>query len=145
MYRVSMEFGTAFDGAASAISALTHRQIVELLERKVISPELFDEQHIVEVLDPEDTKRRYSLCRNPQTARREGITRQRLLERARAQLDKIAGSRRRPTEKRLGARVGRVLERTKMGKFITSSFSIFGQALKIRIGATHRKVELRSD
>ena len=100
------------------ISALTHRQIVELLGRKVISPELFDERHIVEVLDPEDTKRRYCLCRNPQTARREGTTRQRLLERARAQLDKIAGSRRRATEKRLGARVGRVLERTKMGKFI---------------------------
>ena len=100
------------------ISALTHRQIVELLERKVISPELFDEQRIVEVLDPEDTKRRYCLCRNPQTARREGTTRQRLLERARAQLDQIAGSRRRATEKRLGARVGRVLERTKMGKFI---------------------------
>jgi len=100
------------------ISALTHRQIVELLERKVVSRELFDEQHIVEVLDPEDPKRRYCLCRNPQTAQREGTTRQRLLERARAQLDKIAGSRRRSTEKRLGARVGRVLERTKMGKFI---------------------------
>jgi hypothetical protein len=100
------------------ISALTHRQIVELLGRKVISPELFDEQRIVEVLDPEDTTRRYCLCRNPQTARREATTRQRLLDRARAQLEKIAGSRRRATEKRLGARVGRVLERTKMGKFI---------------------------
>src|SRR6516162_5936999 len=100
------------------ISALTHRQIVELLERKVISPELFDEKRIVEVLDPEDTKRRYCLCRNPQTARHEATTRQRLLDRARAQLEKIAGSRRRATEKRLGARVGRVLERTKMGKFI---------------------------
>jgi hypothetical protein len=100
------------------ISALTHRQMVELLRRKVISPELFDEHYIVEVMDPEDTERRYCLCRNPQTARREGTTRQRLLERAQAQLDKIAGSRRRATEKRLGARVGRVLERTKVGKFI---------------------------
>jgi transposase len=100
------------------ISALTHRQIVELLGRKVVSPELFDEQKIVEVLDPEDPKRRYCLCRNPKTAQREATTRQRLLERARAQLDKIAGSRRRSSQKRLGARVGRVLERTKMGKFI---------------------------
>jgi transposase len=100
------------------ISALTHRQMVELLGRKVVSPELFDEQKIVEVLDPEDPKRRYCLCRNPKTAQREATTRQRLLERARAQLDKIAGSRRRSSQKRLGARVGRVLERTKMGKFI---------------------------
>ena len=88
------------------ISALTHRQIVELLGRKVISPELFDEQHIVEVLDPEDTKRRYCLCRNPQTAQREGTTRQRLLERARAQLDKIAGSRRRSTTEEAGGTCG---------------------------------------
>jgi hypothetical protein len=74
------------------ISALTHRQIVELLERKVITAELFDEEKIVEVFDPEEPKRRYCLCRNPQTARREGKTRERLLERARAELDKIAGS-----------------------------------------------------
>ncbi len=41
------------------ISALTHRQIVDLLERKVITPELFDEKAIAEVLDPDNLKRRY--------------------------------------------------------------------------------------
>src|SRR5690242_4304818 len=71
------------------ISALTHRQLVELLQRKVVSPELFDEQQIVEILDPQELKRRYCLCCNPQTAKREGATRERLLERARAELDKI--------------------------------------------------------
>jgi hypothetical protein len=100
------------------ISALTHRQIVELLERKVITAELFDEEKIVEVFDPEEPKRRYCLCRNPLTAGREGKMRERLLERARAQLDKIAGSKRRASAKTLGARVGRVLERSKMGKFV---------------------------
>jgi len=100
------------------ISALTHRQMVELLERKVITAELFDEEKIVEVFDPEEPKRRYCLCRNPQTAGREGRTRERLLERTRAELDKIAGSRRRASAKTLGARVGRVLERSKMGKFL---------------------------
>jgi transposase len=100
------------------ISALTHRQLVELLQRKVVSPELFDEQQIVEILDPQDLKRRYCLCRNPQTAKREGATRERLLERARAELDKIASSRRRSSAQKLAARVGRVLERSKMGKFI---------------------------
>jgi hypothetical protein len=48
------------------ISALTHRQIVELLERKVITAEFFDEKQIVEVFDPQDPKRRYCLCRNTQ-------------------------------------------------------------------------------
>ena len=100
------------------ISALTHRQIVELLERKVITAELFDEKQIVEVFDPQDPKRRYCLCRNPQTAGREGTTRERLLERTGAQLDKIARSRRRASAQKLGARVGRVLERSKMGKFV---------------------------
>jgi hypothetical protein len=64
------------------ISALTHRQIVELLERKVITAELFDEEQIVEVFDPEELKRRYCLCRNPPTAGHEGKTRERLLERS---------------------------------------------------------------
>ena len=36
------------------ISALTHRQTVELLERKVIRRELFDEKSIAEVIDPDD-------------------------------------------------------------------------------------------
>ena len=52
------------------ISALTHRQIVALLERKVITPELFDERKIVEVIDPQDLRRRYALCRNPQSCQR---------------------------------------------------------------------------
>ena len=74
--------------------------------------ELFDEAKIVEVFDPEEPKRRYCLCRNPLSAGREGKTRERLLERTRAELDKIAGSKRRASAKTLGARVGRVLERS---------------------------------
>ena len=84
------------------ISALTHRQMVELLERKVITAELFDEKQIVEVFDPEEPKQRYCLCRNPQTAGREDRTRARLLERTRAELDRIAGSRRRASAKTHG-------------------------------------------
>jgi hypothetical protein len=49
----------------------------------------------------EEPKRRYCLCRNPQTAGREGTTRERLLERTCAELDKIASSRRWDSAKRL--------------------------------------------
>jgi transposase len=119
------------------ISALTHRQIVQLLERKVITLELFDERAIAEALDPEDPKKRYCLCRNPETAKRETQTRQNLLELTRQKLetiaqgrkkkeqgkDKKAGARPRkkaktPPAEKIGARVGRVLQRYKMGKFV---------------------------
>jgi transposase len=103
----------------NTISALTHRQIVDLLKRKVITPELFDEKRILEVIDPEDPGRRYELCRNPLTAQRETTTRQSLLEVTRQALDKIAGAKRKSTQEKIGARVGRVLQKYKMGKFVT--------------------------
>ena len=103
----------------NTISALTHRQIVDLLKRKVITPELFDEKRILEVIDPEDPCRRYELCRNPWTAQRETTTRQNLLEVTRQALDKIAGAKRKSTQEKIGARVGRVLQKYKMGKFVT--------------------------
>jgi len=103
----------------NTISALTHRQIVALLVRKVITPELFDERQIVEVVDPDDPGRRYELCRNPLTAQRETTTRQSLLEVSRKALDKIAAARRKSTGEKIGARVGRILQQYKMGKFVS--------------------------
>lgn len=100
------------------ISALTHQQILTLLERKVITAELFDEKKVVEVIDPENPKRRYGLCRNPESAQREGATRQRLLDLTQEGLRKIVQSRRKSSDEKIGARVGRVLQQYKMGKFV---------------------------
>jgi transposase len=100
------------------ITALTHRQIVQLLERKVIQAELFDERNIVEVIDPQDPKRRYCLCRNPRSGQRESATRQRLLDLTRAQLERVAKNPRRASGEKLGERVGRILGKYKMGKFV---------------------------
>ena len=100
------------------ITALSHPQIVELLERKVIERELFDEKQIVEVCDPETPSRRYCLCRNPESAKRESTSRQRLLEFTRKGLEKIENSKAPGSAEKLGARVGRVLEQYKMGKFV---------------------------
>ena len=102
----------------ATITALTHRQVVALLERKVVEPELFDEQAIHEVLDPDQPGLRYCLCRNPQTAGRETQTRQRLLQLTREGLSAIAGYKKAVTVEQLGARVGKLLGRYKMGKFI---------------------------
>ena len=100
------------------ISALTHRQILELVERKVIQAELFDEQRIAEVLDPAKPKQRYCLCRNPQSGVRETTTRQRLLDRTREALDKIVGRKKKGSTEKLSAQVGKILAHYKMGKFV---------------------------
>ena len=100
------------------ISALTHKQIVNLLERRVIKAELFDEQKVVEVIDPENPHRRYELCRNPESAQREGMTRRRLLDLTQEGLKKITNSPRKSSDEKIGARVGRVLQQYKMGKFV---------------------------
>jgi transposase len=100
------------------ITALTHRQIVELLERQVIKAELFDEKQTVEVIDPEHPQQRYCLCRNPESAARETATRQRLLDLTQAGLARIAARKKKGAADRLGAQVGKVLARYKMGKFV---------------------------
>lgn len=102
----------------ATISALTHPQIYALIERKLFQPELFDEKQIAEVTDPEDPALRYCLCRNPETARRETATRNRLMELTRVELDKIAASARRSSPEKIGARVGKVLAKFKCGKFV---------------------------
>jgi hypothetical protein len=101
------------------ISALTHQQILDLLERKLITPELFDERKVVEVIDPDHPKLRYCLCRNPETKAREGATRQRLLELTRSGLEKIARSKGKADAAHIGARVGKLLAKYKMGKFVS--------------------------
>ena len=100
------------------IGALTHGEMMTLLKEKVIELDLFDEQKIHEVTDPANPSRRYCLCRNPLTAQRESATRQRLLDLTATALDAIATYKRKTTVEKLGARVGKVLAKYKMGKFI---------------------------
>ena len=104
-----------------SISALTHPEIVKLLNRKVIQAELFDEKNTVEVLDPEDPAKRYCLCRNQETAQRETQTRRRLLDCTQVGLDKIVATRTKKKDEVIGARVGKLVARYKMGKFVVWS------------------------
>lgn len=101
----------------NTISALTHGQMRKLLERKVIETELFDEQSVVEVIDPENKEERYCLCRNPVTRESERKNRQRLIELTEAGLEQIADYKKKVTVEMLGARVGKLLAKYKMGKF----------------------------
>ena len=103
----------------NTISALTHHQLADLLRRDIIQPELFDEKNIVEITDPENEGERYCLCRNPVTAESETATRKRLLELSEEGLKKIADYKQSTTVESLGARIGKLLAKYKMGKFIT--------------------------
>lgn len=100
------------------ITALTHPEILRLLERKVVQIDLFDENNIHEVIDPDDPSRRYMLCRNPFSAQREAVTRQRLLDLTREGLEEIAQYQKAVTIEKLGARVGKLLAQYKMNKFV---------------------------
>jgi len=100
------------------ISALTHPQIRELLKRKEIQLSLFDERKIVEIIDSDDENRRYCLCKNLDTASRETKTRNELLDKTRKELEKIKQAKRKSNAAKIGARVGKVLQKYKMGKFI---------------------------
>lgn len=107
------------------ISALTHREIVQMLERTGNQPELFDQTRIVGIADPDDAARRYCLCRNPHTAGRETTTRNELLERTRKELERIAATalksrktKRPASDELIGARVGTLLAKTRMGKYV---------------------------
>ena len=107
------------------ISALTHREIVQMLARTGQQPELFDQTKVVEITDPDDPDRRYCLCRNPHTAGRETTTRRELLERTKLELERIATTalkshktKKPASDAIIGARVGTALAKTKMGKYV---------------------------
>ena len=102
----------------STISALTHHQLADLVAREVIQPELFDERNIAEISDPDNEGERYCLCKNPVTAESETETRKRLLALSVEGLRAIADYKRKTTVEILGARVGKLLAKYKMGKFI---------------------------
>jgi transposase len=99
------------------ISALTHAQMFELVDRKVVQLGLFDEKKIAEVIDPEKPQQRYCLCRNPDTQARETATRNRLLQLSRQGLDKLVQRKKKSTTAKLASQVGRLLQKYKMGKF----------------------------
>jgi len=103
------------------ISALSHPQMLELLQRGVIQPELFDQTPIVEVLDPARPQRRYFLCRNPHTAQQQAKTREALLGRTIEALNRIASAQRRAKVEKISAQVGQLLQKSKTGKFVNWS------------------------
>ena len=101
------------------ITALTRANINKLLDRGVVNLGLFDEHNIIEVIDSDDSQRRYCLSRNPVRAVKDEATRKRLMARTTEQLEKIANYKKATTVAILGSRIGKVLNRYNTGKYIT--------------------------
>ena len=97
-----------------SITALNHGNIQELCDKGTIQMSLFDEMNIVEIIDGDV---RYMLCKNPAMKQKEATARKRLLELTCAELDKIVASTRK-TKYSKAVRVGRVIDKYKMSKFI---------------------------
>ena len=62
------------------ITALTHHQMQELMNTEVLNLELFDQQHIHEIRDPNNPRIRYCVCYNPLRKQENESTRKSLMK-----------------------------------------------------------------
>ncbi|MCY4171824.1 MAG: IS1634 family transposase [Bacteroidetes bacterium] len=99
-------------------------EIHEIVEQAELQLSLFDEQNLMEVYSDLYPKERLVLCRNPLQATKSQRTREELLVRAEAKLNRIVqsvhGERRLLKDKgKIGVRVGKVFEKYRIRKFFT--------------------------
>jgi transposase len=103
------------------ITALRADNIRLLAEKGIIEHSLFDERDLAEVISPDFPDERLIVCRNPLLAEERARKRTELLAATEQQLDKIVAATRRAKkplsgQAKIGLRVGRVLNRHKVGK-----------------------------
>jgi transposase len=101
------------------ITALTHPAIMGLLEKQIIQVDLFDENNIEEVTDPDTPTIRYMLCKNPVTQARETKTRQELIAITKKKLTDLAETNKRRDDQKLSAAAGAILAKYRVGKFFS--------------------------
>jgi len=103
------------------ITALRADSIRKLASQGVIQPSLFDERNLAEVRSSDYPGERLIVCRNPLLAEERARKREELLQATERELEKIAqavGREKRPLrgKEKIGVRVGKVLDRYKVGK-----------------------------
>ena len=103
------------------ITALRAPQIRQLVNRGDLQLSLFDEKDLAEIQSPDYPGERLIVCRNPLLAYRRASQREQLLEATQQELDKIVQATKRPKralagKDKIALRVGKVLQRYKMGK-----------------------------
>lgn len=103
------------------ISALRSEKVHELVKRKHLQPSLFDERNLAEIRSADFPGERLIVCYNPLLAEERRRKRSELLEATEQALGKILAEVRRRTRTPLsaaeiGQKVGKVIQRYKMGK-----------------------------
>jgi len=103
------------------ISALRSDAIRKLVREETIQPSLFDERDLAEVTSDEFPGERLVVCRNPRLAEDRARVREELLKATEEKLEQITQATQRERnplqgESEIGIRVGRVLEKSKVGK-----------------------------
>lgn len=110
------------------ITALRADNIRQLVQQGVIQRSLFDQHDLAEVTAPDFPGERLIVCRNPLLAEERARTRKELLQATEKELDKIVAATqrsRRPLRGQapIGLRVGKVLNRYKVGKHFVLEIS----------------------
>tara|TARA_B100002003_G_C14146107_1_gene551071 strand:- start:90 stop:1817 length:1728 start_codon:yes stop_codon:yes gene_type:complete len=103
------------------ITALRGPQIRKLFQSGPLQLSLFDERDLAEIQSPDYPGERLIVCRNPFLAEQRARKRQQLLQATEVELEKIVQATRRPKRRfkgkdRIALRVGKVLNRYKVGK-----------------------------
>jgi hypothetical protein len=103
------------------ITALRAPAIRELHKGGLIQASLFDQQDLAEITSPDYPGERLIACRNPQLAEERARKRQDLLAATERELERVAAATQRSRnplrgQDQIGLRVGKVLNRFKMGK-----------------------------
>jgi Transposase DDE domain len=106
------------------ITALRAPQIKTLVQAGALQPSLFEEQNLFQISHPDYPGERLVCCRNPALAEERAAKRQALLAATETGLDKITAATRRPQrplrgKDKIALRVGKVLNRYKVGKHFT--------------------------
>lgn len=108
-------------GGLDWITALRAPAIRALAEAGVVQPALFDERDLAEITSPAYPGERLVACRNPLLAEERARKRKELLAATEKELERIVAATRRARNRlrgqdQSGLRVGKVLNRFKMGK-----------------------------
>jgi len=103
------------------ITALRAPAIQGLVEQEVLQPSLFDEMDLAEIRSPDYPNERLIVCRNPLLAQERRRKREELLQATERELDKVVQATQREKRRlkgadKIGLRVGKVVNRYKVGK-----------------------------
>jgi len=101
------------------VTALRTETLRKMIEDRSIRPELFDERNLFEFTHPDYPGERMIACRNPFLARKRVYKRQDLIEATIRELEKVqgmAGRGRLKGKDKIGVRVGKVINKYKVGK-----------------------------